>query len=394
MLARQQRNGLQLAAEFPASEEGTEFPEGEEANMARSATSKTGTSAVKKPAAKKTTARVSAVPRQKVRWGIISTANIGVAKVIPGMLKSKEFEVRAIASRSLPPARKWAKKLGIPIAYGSYEELINDPEIDAIYNPLPNHLHVPITLAAARAGKHVLCEKPMAMTAKEAETLRDAARNVLIQEAFMVRSHPQWIKAREIARSGKLGDLVAMQTLFSYYNRDPNNVRNMADIGGGAAYDIGCYAIVTARYIFGREPKRLVSLIDRDPEFQTDRTTSAVVDFGDGLQLTFTTSTQAAPYQRVHVLGTKARMEVEIPFNAPQGEALRIFVDDGKKLGDASAKTVRLPKADQYQLQAEVFSRAITGEAPLEFGLEDAILQMRVIDAVFRSEKTGRWENI
>ncbi len=210
----------------------------------------------------------------KIRWGIISTANIGVEKVIPGMLKSKDFEVRAIASRTLASAKKAAKKLGIPVAYGSYEEMLDDPEIDAVYNPLPNHLHVPLTLAAARKGKHVLCEKPIALTAEEAAELRDVPEGVLVAEAFMVRTHPQWMQARKIAQSGKLGRLVAIQSLFTYYNDDPNNVRNMADIGGGAVYDIGCYPVVVARYIFGAEPKRAVSLIDRDPKFKTDRTTS------------------------------------------------------------------------------------------------------------------------
>jgi len=330
----------------------------------------------------------------KVRWGIISTANIGVAKVIPGMLKSKEFEVRAIASRSLPTAKKWAKKLGIPVAYGSYEALLDDPEIDAIYNPLPNHLHVPLTLAAAKKGKHVLCEKPIALTASEAETLRSAPKGVLIAEAFMVRVHPQWIKARDLARKGKLGRLVAIQSLFTYHNVDPDNVRNMADIGGGAAYDIGCYPIVVGRYIFGAEPKRVAAVIDRDPKFMTDRTTSAVIDFGEGRHLTFTTSTQATSYQRVHIVGTKGRLEVQIPFNAPQGGAMKVYLDNGKKLADASAKAIKLPKADQYQIEAEVFSRAVRGKEKLEFGVEDAILQARVIDAIFRSETSGAWEAV
>ena len=330
----------------------------------------------------------------KVRWGIISTANIGVAKVIPGMLKSKEFEVRAIASRSLPTAKKWAKKLGIPVAYGSYEALLDDPEIDAIYNPLPNHLHVPLTLAAAKKGKHVLCEKPIALTASEAETLRGAPKGVLIAEAFMVRVHPQWIKARELAREGKLGRLVAIQSLFTYHNVDPDNVRNMADIGGGAAYDIGCYPIVVGRYIFGAEPVRVAAVIDRDPKFRTDRTTSAVIDFGEGRHLTFTTSTQATSYQRVHIVGTKGRLEVQIPFNAPQGGAMKVYLDNGKKLADASAKAIKLPKADQYQIEAEVFSRAVRGKEKLEFGVEDAILQARVIDAIFRSETSGAWEAV
>ena len=328
----------------------------------------------------------------KVRWGIISTANIGVARVIPGMLKSREFEVRAIASRSLPAARKWARKLGIPVAHGSYEALLDDPEIDAVYNPLPNHLHVPLTLAAAAKGKHVLCEKPIALSAAEAETLRRAPPGILIAEAFMVRAHPQWIKARDLVRKGKLGEIRAVQALFSYYNVDPNNVRNMADIGGGAAYDIGCYPIVIGRYIFGAEPERVVSLIDRDPGFHTDRTTSALIDFGSGRHLTFTCSTQATGYQRVNILGTKGRLEIVIPFNAPQGAATTIYLDNGKKLGDASAKPIKLAKCDQYQLNAEIFSRAVRGKARLEFGVDDAILQMRVLDALFRSEKTGAWE--
>jgi predicted dehydrogenase len=330
----------------------------------------------------------------KVRWGVISTANIGVSKVIPGMLKSKEFEVRAIASRSLPAAKKVARRLGIPVAYGSYEELLDDPEIDAVYNPLPNHLHVPLTLAAANKGKHVLCEKPIALTATEAETLRAAPANILIAEAFMVRAHPQWLKARDITRKGKLGRLVAIQSLFTYHNVDPDNVRNLADIGGGAAYDIGCYPIMAGRYIFDAEPLRVAAVIDRDPNFRTDRTSSAVVDFGEGRHLTFTVSTQAAPYQRVHILGTKGRLEIEIPFNAPQGGAMNLYLDDGKKLADASAKKIKLPKADQYQLNAEVFSRAVRGEAKLEYGVEDAILQARALDALFRSEVSGLWEKV
>jgi predicted dehydrogenase len=327
-----------------------------------------------------------------VVWGVISTARIGWEKVIPGMMKSKDLEIRAIASRSHATAKKWAKKLGIPVAYGSYEELLDDPEIEAVYNPLPNHLHVPLTLAAAAKGKHVLCEKPIALTAEEAEMLRTVPENVLIAEAFMVRYHPQWQKARELAQKGKLGTLRAMQTLFSYYLMDPGNVRNIADIGGGAAYDIGCYPIVTARYIFDAEPLRVVSLIDRDPTFLTDRTTSAIVDFGEGRQLTFTTSTQATPYQRVNILGTKGRLEVEIPFNAPQGGAMKLYLDDGKKLGDASAKTIKLDKADQYQLQGEGFSRAVRGKEKLAYGVDDAVMQARIIDALFRSERTGNWE--
>lgn len=331
-------------------------------------------------------------PDNPVRWGVLSTARIGWERVIPGMQKSAWCDMRAMASRSKDAAAKTAKQLGIPVVYGSYEELLDDPQIEAIYNPLPNHLHVPLTLAAAAKGKHVLCEKPIALTAHEAEQLRAAPKNVLIAEAFMVRLHPQWRKARELVREGAIGRPVAVQVLFSYFNDDPANIRNQADIGGGALLDIGGYAMLSGRFIFEAEPVRVVSLIDRDPASKTDRTTSALIDFGDGRHLTFTTSTQAAPYQRVHILGTTARIEIEIPFNAPQGGAMRIFVDDGSKFAGAAATTVTLPTADQYELQGEAFSKAVRGVEPLPYGVEDAILNMRVIDAIFRSEQSGGWE--
>ena len=330
--------------------------------------------------------------KDKVRWGIISTADIGVTKVIPGLMKSRQLEVVAIASRSLSTAKRAARKLGIPVAYGSYEELLDDPSIEAVYNPLPNHLHVPLTLAAAAKGKHVLCEKPIALTAAEAETLRGAPKGVIVAEAFMVRHHPQWIRAREIVRAGTLGEVRAIQCLFTYYNDDPKNVRNMADIGGGALYDIGCYPVVVSRYIFGAEPERVVSLVDRDPKFRTDRLASALIDFGKGRQLAFTVSTQVAPYQGVQIVGSKSRLEIEIPFNAPQGGAMTIYLDKAGKLGDASARAIRLPKADQYQLEGEQFSRVVRGKEKLVYGVEDAILQARVLDALFRSESSGKWE--
>jgi predicted dehydrogenase len=338
------------------------------------------------------TAMTKAAKSKKVRWGILSTANVGVAKVIPGMQKSKEMDIHAIASRELPAAKKWAKKLGIPVAYSSYEELLDDPEIEAIYNPLPNHLHVPLTLAAAKKGKHVLCEKPMALSAAEAETLRDAPEGVLIAEAFMVRAHPQWKKARKLIEEGKLGEIRAIQAVFTFYTVDPENVRNQHDIGGGAAYDVGCYPIVIGRYLLGAEPERVIALVDRDPRFRIDRTTSGLVDFGGGRHLTFTTSMQATSYQQVQILGTKRRLEVVMPFNAPQGATSTLYLDDGKKLENRSAKRIKLPKADQYQLQGEIFSRAVRGKEKLEFGLDDAIQQMRVLDAIFRSEKSGAWE--
>jgi predicted dehydrogenase len=328
---------------------------------------------------------------KNVKWGIISTANIGMAKVIPGMLKSKHLDVVAISSRDLKTAKTAAKKLGIPKAYGSYEEMLADPEIDAVYNPLPNHLHVPLTLAAAKAGKHVLCEKPIAITAKEAAALKKVPRGIIIAEAFMVRHNPQWIEARDRVKNGEIGDVRAIQCLFSYFNRDPRNVRNMARIGGGGLLDIGCYPITIARYIFAAEPKRVTGTIDRDPKFKTDRVMGGLADFGKGRHLSFTISTQLAPYQRVHIMGTKGRIEIEIPFNAPPDKPNRYFVQ-GMEMNEGDWHT--LPVSDQYMMQAEAFGRVIRKQEKPVWGVDDAIQNMKIIDAFFKSEKSGKWEKV
>jgi predicted dehydrogenase len=329
-----------------------------------------------------------------VVWGVISTARIGRDRVLPGMQKSSLLEIRAIASRSEAAARAAADALGIANAYGSYQALLDDPDIEVVYNPLPNHLHVPLTLQAAAAGKHVLCEKPIALTAQQAEPLREAARKVLIGEAFMVRFHPQWLRARELVREGRIGQLRAVQMFFCYRNLDPDNVRNKADIGGGGLYDIGCYAIVAGRFFFAAEPARAIALVDRDPAFGTDRVTSALVDFDDGRRLDFTVSTQLAAHQRLQLFGSDGRIELPIPVNAPQGTTTRIFIDDCSSLDGAGIVTETLAESDQYQLQGEAFSRAVRGELALEYGVDDAIANMRVIDALFRSETSGRWEAI
>jgi predicted dehydrogenase len=334
---------------------------------------------------------------RKVRWGIVSTANIGVAKVIPGIMKSPHSEVVAIASRQLGRAEAAIAKLGLSgkaRAHGSYEALFADPQVDAIYNPLPNHLHVPVTLAAARAGKHVLCEKPMAMTAKEALELRGAPEGILISEAFMVRFHPQWHRAREIIRSGELGTIKAIRAVFTYHNVDPANVRNIADIGGGGIMDIGCYPIAGGRFLFEDEPKRVVALVDRDPGFKTDRLASVIADFGGGRQLSFVCGTQSVGQQKVEVLGSKGRLEMIIPFNAPADERTAILIDTGGPMDGSLARREILPACDQYAEEAEAFAQAVLGMAPSAYGVEDAIRQMRVIDAVFASERDGRWVEV
>ncbi len=331
---------------------------------------------------------------KKVVWGIVSTAKIAREKVIPGMQKSPWIEIRAIASRTLSDAQATARALNIPRAYGNYEALLADPEIEAIYNPLPNHLHVPVTLQAAAAGKHVLCEKPIALTAEEASRLQQAAKQVHIAEAFMVRFHPQWLRARELVNEGRAGALRAIQVFFSYSNHDPANIRNIAGIGGGALYDIGCYPIVAGRFFFDADALRVIALVDRDPQFATDRMTSALVDFGAGRHLDFTVSTQLTLYQRVQLHGSKSRIEIQIPFNPAQGARTKLFIDDGSALDGSRLQIETLDESDQYMLQGEAFSRAIRGEISLPYGIEDAVKNMRVIDALFRSEQSGRWEQV
>jgi predicted dehydrogenase len=326
-----------------------------------------------------------------VKWGIISTANIGMAKVTPGMMKSKELEVVAIASRDLRKAKAAAKQLGIPKAYGSYEEMFEDEEIEAIYNPTPNHLHIRLSLLAARAGKHVLCEKPISISTKGALALRNVPKGIHIAEAFMVRHASQWIDAKKRVKKGEIGEVRAIQVMFSYFNRDPKNVRNMADIGGGGLLDIGCYPVTISRFIFDADPIRAAATVDYDPKFKTDRLAGGILEFSGGRHLTFTCSTQLAPYQRVHIMGTKGRIEIEIPFNAPPDKPNRLFVQ-GMAMNEGTWHG--FPVSDQYQLQAESFGRVIRKKEKLVWGVEDAITNMRILDALRKSGKSGKFEKI
>ena len=330
---------------------------------------------------------------QKVRWGVLGVARIAVEKVIPAMQRGKWCEITAIASRDLAKARQAAAALGIPKAYGSYEELLADPEIEVVYNPLPNHLHVPWSLRCADAGKHVLCEKPLALDAAEARQLLEAQTRtgVKMAEAFMVRTHPQWLRARDLVRGGRIGELRAVMGFFSYFNRDPADIRNVRAWGGGGLFDIGCYPITTSRFIFGEEPRRVMALLERDPDMHTDRLTSAMLDFPSG-HAVFTCSTQLVPYQRMQFFGTRGRIEIEIPFNAPPDQPCRIFLDDGSDLFGAAIQTETFPVCDQYAIQGELFSQAVRGEGEVPVPLENAVRNMAVIDALFHSAQSGRWE--
>ena len=331
----------------------------------------------------------------KVVWGILGAAKIATGKVLPAMQKGEWSTVKAIASRDIGKAEGAAAELQIGTVYGSYEELLADPEIEAIYNPLPNHLHVPWTIKAAEAGKHVLCEKPLALTAEEARKLIEVRdrRNVKIQEAFMVRTHPQWLAVEELISSGRLGELRAISGFFSYTNKDADNIRNKPELGGGAIMDIGCYPIFVSRFIFGEEPRRVVGLIERDPVMKIDRMASAVLDFPSG-QATFTCSTQLVPFQRMQFFGTSGRIEVEIPFNIPTDTPTRIFIDDGSDLYGRNVEVMEFEPADQYTIQGDLFSKSIRGGGEPAISLESSIANMAVIDAVFRSAETNAWTEL
>lgn len=324
----------------------------------------------------------------KVRWGVLSTAKIGIEKVIPAMKQCELCEIVAIASSRIEKAKVAAMKLGIQKAYGSYEDLLNAPEIDAVYIPLPNHLHVSWSIKALEAGKHVLCEKPLAMTATEANKLLGTAEKypkLKIMEAFMYRHHPQWQRARQMIDEGKIGDLRTIQSFFSYYNADTADIRNIAEFGGGGLMDIGCYCISLSRFIFGAEPRRICGIIEFDPQFKTDRLSSGILDFGLGTS-TFTCATQLAPFQRVNIFGTDGRIEIEIPFNAPPNRPCKIAYQHRNESGEISFDI-----CDQYKIQGDLFSKAILHDSEVPTPLDDAVANMKVLDALIKSAENGTW---
>ena len=331
----------------------------------------------------------------KVRWGVLGVAGIAVRKVIPAMQMGSFSQITAIASRDLSRAQEAAKSLGIEKAFGSYEDLLADPAIDAIYNPLPNHMHVEWSIRAAEAGKHVLCEKPIGLSTAEAKQLLNAEKRtgVKIGEAFMVRTHPQWVRAREIVQSGEIGELRSILGFFSYFNANPENIRNIPAFGGGGVMDIGCYPIFTARMVTGTEPVRVVSLMERDPAMHTDRLTSAMLEF-PGVQAIFTCSTQLVPYQRMQFFGTKGRLDIEIPFNAPPDQPCRLFVDTGADLFGGGIRQETFPVCDQYTIQGDAFSQAILSGGPVPVPIESSIKNMAVIEAIFRSAESGNWQMV
>ncbi|MCK4751584.1 MAG: Gfo/Idh/MocA family oxidoreductase [Bacteroidales bacterium] len=331
---------------------------------------------------------------EKIRWGILSTAKIGLTQVIPAMQLGEFSEVIAISSRSLDKAEVAASSLGLERAYGSYEALLEDPDVDAIYNPLPNNMHLEWTVKAMEAGKHVLCEKPIALSVKEVEQMIEVRDRFGVKagEAFMVKSYPQWIESRERVRRGEVGELRLVQGTFSYFNADPANIRNIAALGGGGIWDIGCYPVTLSRYLYEQEPVRLVAALEFDPEMKTDRLSSVIMEFPSG-QAIFAVSTQLVPYQRMHMFGTKGHLEVHIPFNAPSDRSCTVAQDRGSILLD-EITTHSYPESNQYTLMGDAFSKAILEDAEVPVTLEDALNNTKVLTAIFESAKRGSWVEI
>ena len=322
---------------------------------------------------------------RRLRWGVLSTAAIARTKVIPAIQAAEHCEVVAIASRDASLGSAVAEELAIPTSHGSYEALLADPQVEAVYIPLPNHLHAEWAIAAAEAGKHVLCEKPLALSASDSERIIEAAdrAGVHLMEAFMYRFHPSWVAVRELVAAGRIGTLTAVQSWFSFYNDDPANIRNILDAGGGALYDIGCYSINLSRMLFGAEPDRVEGAIVRDGASGVDIVTSGILGFGDGIA-SFTCSTRAEDDQRVDVYGTSGRISVEIPFNIPPDRPTRIFVTAG---GDPpvapDTETLTFEAADPYTIEAEAFATAVLEDRPVPVPPADAVANLRVMERLF-----------
>lgn len=325
---------------------------------------------------------------RKVRWGVLSTAKIGTDRVLPAMQQSDLCEINAISSRDPARAKTAAEKLGIPKAYGSYEELLTDPDIDAVYNPLPNHLHVEWSIRALEAGKHVLCEKPIALTADEGQRLVEAGKqhpNLKLMEAFMYRHHPRWHRVREFLAAGEIGELRVVDSHFSYINLDPDNIRNRLDAGGGGLMDIGCYPISGSRWLFDSEPTRVISFVERDPDFGTDRLASAILDFESG-RATLSCGTQMNRFQWINIIGTTGRISLDIPYTAWPDKPCHLWIQR-----DLDIEEIVFEPVDQYTLQGDAFSRAILDDTDVPTPIEDAVLNMKVIDAIFQSAETDTW---
>lgn len=320
----------------------------------------------------------------QVRWGVLGCASIAIEKVIPSFAHVADAEVVAIASRSQAKAAETATALGIPRAHGSYEALLADPDVDAVYIPLPNHLHAEWTIRAARAGKHVLCEKPLAPDRATAETMVAAAAEagVLLMEAFMYRLHPTWVTAKRMVDDGEIGELRAIQSVFTFHGDDPTSIHNVAAYAGGSLYDIGCYPINVSRWFFDAEPDRILAQVARHPDWGVDVTVSAVLGFGDR-QASFVCSTLIEDSQRVELLGSAGRIVIPIPFNIPLDRPTTItHFAGGNPPEEPGTRVIEFETRDQYAIEIEQFSAAVRAGGPVPIPPEDAYGTLDVITTI------------
>ncbi len=325
---------------------------------------------------------------QKLRWGVLSSAKIGRTKVIPAIQTSSLGEVVAIASRTQASADKAAQELGIKHAYASYEDLLADPNIDAIYNPLPNHLHVPWSIKAIEAGKHVLCEKPLGLNTADVEKLIQVAQahpHLQVMEAFMYRFHPQWQTAKNLVREGSIGQVRSIHSHFAYNNHEQDNIRNNPDWGGGALMDIGCYCISLSRFIYDEEPLRVLGQITPYAGFDVDCFVSGIMEFADG-NATFTASTKSEAEQYVEIHGEHGSILIPLPFNPIADTITHIIV----KRDGVSEELVQIP-SDHYRNMADAFALSITNNHHVPTPLSDALANMKIIDAIFASARDSQW---
>lgn len=328
---------------------------------------------------------------EKVRWGILGTAKIAHEWVIPALHASDNAEVVAVASRSRESAEAYAKENKIPHVFDSYQALLDCDEVDAVYNPMPNHMHVPWSIKAIKAGKHVLCEKPLGLDADDVVHLIDAAKarpELVVMEAFMYRFHPQWIKVKELIEGGVLGKIRQVQACFTYFNRDAKNVRNQPGIGGGGMLDIGCYCISAARFAFGKEPQRVNGVLEYDPDFEVDVHASAILDFGDGMA-TFNCSTQSNSSQFVHIIGEEGRLVIDTPFYKREDIPCELVL-----YRQNDREVIPIGHHNHYVAQVTAFSRAVLEKQSAPTPLQDALNNMKVIDAIFKSGESGNWETV
>jgi predicted dehydrogenase len=320
-----------------------------------------------------------------IRWGVLSTSGFARRTWIPSVQQSELGRVVAIASRDGTTARRVADELGIPVAHSSYEQLLDDDEIDAVYIPLPNHLHAPWTIAAARAGKHVLCEKPLALSLEDGLAMAEAAEHaqVKLMEAFMYRYHPAWMAFHDLVRAGRIGMLQSVQSWFSYFNDDPANIRNVAAAGGGALNDIGCYSISVARWLFGAEPERVQAAVHLDPDLGVDTLASAVLEFPNGGLATIGCSSRTEPDQWVTAYGRDGLASISIPFNIPFDQSIEVrVVHRGQDPSATDAEVIEFPAANQYTLMADAFARSVLDGTPPPTPIEDALGNLRTLESV------------